>query len=55
MRKSIFSEAQIVAILQEAEAGLPVAEVLRKHRISRPTYFNWKSKYGGCRCPSCDG
>ena len=47
MRKSKFSEAQIVAVLQEAAAGLPVAEVLRKHGISRPTYFAWKAKYGG--------
>ena len=51
MRKSKFSETQIVAILQEAEAGLPVAEVLRKHGISRPTYFHWKAKYGGSSVP----
>ena len=47
MRKSRFTESQIVAILKEGEAGMPVAEILRKHGISRPTYFNWKSKYGG--------
>jgi len=47
MRKSRFTESQIVAILKEGEAGVPVAEILRKHGISRPTYFNWKSKYGG--------
>lgn len=51
MRKSKFSEAQIVAVLQEAAAGLPVAEVLRKHGISRPTYFAWKAKYGGTSVP----
>lgn len=47
MRKSKFSESQIVAILKEGEAGLPVAEVCRKHGISAPTYYAWKSKYAG--------
>lgn len=51
MRKSKYTETQIVAILGEAEAGLPVAEVLRKHGISRPTYFKWKAKYGGASVP----
>jgi putative transposase len=46
-RKSRFTESQIVAILKEGSGGVPVAEILRKHGISRPTYFTWKSKYGG--------
>jgi putative transposase len=47
MKKTKFSESQIVAILQEGEAGLPVAQILRKYGISQATYYNWKSKYGG--------
>ena len=47
MRKSKYSEVQIAAILKEAEAGMAVAEVARKHGISAATYYHWKSKYGG--------
>ena len=46
MRKSKFTESQIVGILGEGEAGLPVAEICRKHGISNATY-QWKSKYSG--------
>jgi putative transposase len=47
MRKSKFSESQIAVILKEAEAGLAVAEVARKHGISAATFYQWRSKYGG--------
>jgi putative transposase len=47
MQKSRFSETQIVLILKEIDAGMPVTEGCRKHGISWATCYKWKSKYGG--------
>ena len=47
MKKSRFKEGQIIGILKEAEAGLEVSVLLRKHGISHGTFYRWKSKYGG--------
>lgn len=47
MRKSRFSEEQIIGILKEAEAGLPPSELCRRHGISDATFYNWRKKYGG--------
>ncbi len=45
--KKRFTEEQIIGILKEAEAGMKVADVCRKHGISDGTYYNWKAKFGG--------
>ena len=47
MRKSRFSEEQIIGILREQEAGVPVADLCRKHGLSSPTFYKWKAKFGG--------
>ena len=45
--KKRFTEERIIGILKEAESGIKVADVCRKHGISDATYYNWKSKFGG--------
>ncbi len=47
MRRSRFSEEQIIGILKEHQAGLSAAELCRKHGISDATFYKWRSKYGG--------
>ena len=47
MRRSRFSEEQIVGILKEQEAGAQTTEVCRRHGISEQTFYTWKRKYGG--------
>ena len=47
MRRSRFSEEQIIGILKEQESGVPVADLCRKHGVSDASIYKWKTKYGG--------
>ena len=47
MKKSRFTDSQIIAILKQAEAGAPVPELCREHGMSSATFYKWRSKFGG--------
>jgi putative transposase len=47
MKRSRFTEEQVIKILEEGKSGLAVDELCRKHGICKPTYYNWKTKFGG--------
>ena len=47
MKRSRFTEEQIIAILREQEAGVPTADVCRRHGVSSATFYKWKAKFGG--------
>ena len=47
MKKSRFTDSQILAVLQQAENGVPVPELCRQHGMSSATFYKWRSKYGG--------
>ena len=47
MKRSRFTEEQIIAILREQEAGVPTADVCREHGVSSATFYKWKAKFGG--------
>jgi len=47
MKRARFTEEQIIGILKEHEAGVPVADLCRKHGVSNASLYNWKAKYGG--------
>ena len=47
MKKSRFSDSQIIGVLKQAEAGIPVPELCREHGISSATFYKWRAKFGG--------
>jgi putative transposase len=53
MKRSRFSEEQIIGILKEQEAGMATADVCRKHGVSSATFYKWKARYGGLEGEPC--
>jgi putative transposase len=51
MKRSRFTEEQIIGIMRKHEAGVPVAELCRKHGLSSPTFYKWRAKLGGLDVP----
>ena len=49
MKRKRFTEQQIIGFLKEAEAGMPVKDLCRKHGFSDAAFYGWRSKFGGCR------
>ena len=47
MKRSRFTDSQILPILKQGEGGVPIADISREHGISNATFYNWRSKYGG--------
>ena len=47
MKKPRFKESQIFQVLKEAEAGVPIAELCRRHGMSNASFYKWRAKYGG--------
>ncbi|SQI18970.1 transposase subfamily [Salmonella enterica subsp. arizonae] len=51
MKKSRFTDSQIMSILKQAEAGAPVAELCREHGMSNASFYKWRSRFGGMEPP----
>ena len=50
MKKSRYSDSQIISILKQAEVGTPVTELCREHGMSDATFYKWRAKFGGMDC-----
>jgi len=55
MKRSRFSDEQIISVLKEQEAGMATADVCRRHGISSATFYKWKAKYGGLEVSDAGG